>query len=204
MNKVKIAVLSLLLVTPAAFADEVTINWTGNIFDYAATPDSNAPQSLGSDFIKGKISFDTSLFTTPDAGNPSGIVSFSGNNLFSSTFHWDGGIFKIGTGPDQVLFDSSNNELELFAQDSYTDRSGDEHLKLFTFDLTGYGTKSVGGGVSFLNIDAGGGGFAGQAALDKVHIKSMAAPEIDPGSGLTALSFLAGCLAVIRGRRRPS
>lgn len=204
MTKARIAVLSLLLATPAAFAEQVTINWSGDIFDYAATPDSHAPQTLNNDDIWGKISFDTSLFPTADLGNPPGVTSYSGTNLFQSSFHWEGGLFKTGSQSDFVLYDAGSNELELTAQDTYTDRHGVDHLKIFTFDLMGYGTSAVSGGGNFFNVTGDDSGYAGQYSLDKVRVKTTAAPEIDPGSGLTALSFLAGCLAVIRGRRRPA
>ncbi len=202
MTKATIAALSLLLATPAAFAEQVSINWSGDIYDYAATPDSHAPQTLDNNDIWGKISFDTSLFPAADLGNPPGVTSYSGSDLFQSSFHWDGGLSKAGSGSDLVLYDSGANELELTAQDTYTDRHGTSHTSIFTFDLLGYGTSSVGGGGTFINVTDAGSGYAGQYSLDKVRIKATAAPEIDPGSGLTALSFLAGCLAVIRGRRR--
>jgi hypothetical protein len=202
MTKARIAVLSLLLATPAAFAEQVTINWSGDIFDYAATPDSHAPQSLSNDDIWGKITFDTSLFPPADLGNPPGVSSYSGTDLFQSSFHWQGGLFKTGLQSDLVLYDAGANEFQLTAQDTYTDRHGASHTSIFTFDLLGYGTSSVGGGGNFINFTDSGTGYAGQYSLDKVRVKTTAAPEIDPGSGLTALSFLAGCLAVIRGRRR--
>lgn len=188
MTKATIAVLSLLLATPAAFAEQVTINWSGDISDYAATPDSHGPQSLTNDDIWGKISFDTSLFPTADLGNPPGVTSYTGSDLFQSSFRWQGGLFKAGSGSDFVLYDSSANELELTAQDTYTDRHGANHTSIFTFDLLGYGTGSVTGGGTFINVTDAGSGYAGQYALDKVRVKTTAAPEIDPGSGLTALS----------------
>ena len=207
MTKTTMAVLSLLLVAPAAFGENVSIGWSGDIVDYASTPGSGAPLVLDNEDLQGYVTFNTSLLPGPDSGVSPPLLSFSGSDLFHSTIQWDGGTFRSGfshTGVDSenILFNTVTDELTLSDDNTWTDSGGNTHDAQFTLDLTGYGKNASGSG-SFLNVSSDA-GYAADFQVEHVHVKTVGAPEIDPGSALSALTLLAGCLTVIRGRRRPA
>src|SRR5260370_42257737 len=85
----RMTAFALLLLPAFANADTISIDWTGQIVSYGATPDSGFPQGpLSTSAISGNLTYDTSLLPAPDAGNPPGVFSFSGGGLIQSTAPW--------------------------------------------------------------------------------------------------------------------
>jgi hypothetical protein len=227
MKKAKLSYLALLLAPAATFAATVSIDWTGKIDPYAATAGSGYPQSLSDISVSGVFSFNTDLLPTPDAGNPPGVVSFGGSGYLQSNVHWAGGLFQSeptgSSGSNSLYIDTVQNRCTITDSGTYVDALGSPHLPLVSLNLTGLDQLATSFGAGSPGSTAGsvsGSGIFGDSTLDTMEgfvaaftedsiavtvspgSNPVAAPEIEPACGISALTLLAGVLAVIRGRRR--
>jgi hypothetical protein len=206
---------ALLLLPALASATPVSIDWTGQIFNYVATPDSGFPQApLSTNAISGNITYDTSLLPAPDAGNPPGVFSFTGDDFIHSTVQWAGGVFQPdipgSTASDSLLIDSLQGEVTILDSGTYVDPLGNVHTALVSFDMLGLpdaftstlgadpgtpanGTAFVSGGGVFTDLTQG---LIAPYQLDNA---TVSVPE--PGTLSLWAAALLGLVVMRRPRR---
>jgi hypothetical protein len=128
-------------------------------------------------------------------------------------------VFQTGqdgdVSADSLFIDTIHGQLSLTGSGAYLDAMGDSHSTLFIFGITGlpdaltasFGLGSGGGltssgGGNLLDINARTqGGYVAAYQIERLSVSTMAAPEMDATGTASALTLLAGCLAVARGRR---
>jgi hypothetical protein len=107
-----------------------------------------------------------------------------------------GALVSVG-GDTEVEFNyssSSHPGIASFSYDGIKYQSSDTGSALANGDTNDFMFNSAGAFVGWVN-------GSGQLATNLTGSGWMSAPEMDPASGLTALTLLAGSLAVVRGRR---
>jgi hypothetical protein len=219
--KKKIIALALLVFPLTASAVPITINWSGEITDYHATPGSGFPAPpLASTLISGTISYNTDFLPAPDPGSNSEFLGFTGGDFITSSIQWAGGVFNPnlpgGIGADVLQITNSVVDSYIL-MDSSSVIDVDGRLAFLQFaifgvpDLFGSATASadsVPGGVfqtgsnAFLNLSLlGGEGFDGTYTVTNVRTGVVNVPEPEMW-----VLVLAGLLALVvcRGRRAGS
>ena len=217
MKTTKLPLLFALLLTPAlTLANTVAIDWSGQISAYDSAG-SGFPQSPLSDTnVSAVINLNLDLLPTPDAGNPTGVVSFTGTDFLQSRVQWAGGTFQpdaSGFGSDSLYLDLLGGQCTITDSGVYFDDQGVGHFTLVSISLMGLLNFTPGQGPSFggdvsatgafgdLNAD-GSQGFIGEVRLDSVKVTTVAVPEPDAAS-LGVGMLLAIMVVWIRGRRQP-
>jgi hypothetical protein len=212
----KIIAIALLICPATVWAVPITINWSGEITEYHATPGSPVEPPLSSNAISGSITYDTDLLPTPDAGSTSEFLSFSGGDFISSSVQWAGGTFNPNL-PGGLGFDTlqiTNGLVDSFLvvdSSSVFDVGG--RIALLQFNLIGLPNlfsgniataDSVPNGAfmdglsSFLDLNLiEGSGFDATYSIRNVNAQVASVPE--PGM----LSLLAiGLLTIALSRRK--
>jgi hypothetical protein len=216
MTRTKMLLLTLLLAPAAAFAETVAVDWSGQIDAYAAAPGSSYPQTLSDTSLSGVFTFNTNLLPPPDAGNPAGVVSFTGSGFVQSTVQWSGGTFTPeppgSTGSSSLYIDTNADECTIQDSSTYMDALGIPHQAVLSLDVsgliaataTGSSFGTVGSGYFWdLTTPADGsapGGFEAFFTTDSVSVK-VGVPGPDTAS-LSVGMLLAVMVALIRGRRK--
>jgi hypothetical protein len=222
MTRTKIVLLTLLLAPAAASAATVEVDFSGQLDAYAVTPGSSYPQTLTDTSVSGVFTFNTSLLPTPDAGNPPGVVSFSGSNFLQSSVQWSGATLSPeapGSAGSNTLYIDTNAGLCTIQDDStYMDALGIPHQAEIALNFSGLSVARLlapGSGGS-LGVTSGSGDFfdltsptdgslpSGVEALfipDSVSVKVVGVPGPDSAS-LGVGMLLAAMVAMIRVRRR--
>jgi hypothetical protein len=214
MTKTKMLFLTLLLAPAASFAATVTVDWSGQIDAYGAAG-SVYPQTLSDTSISGVFTFDTNLLPPPDAGNPAGVVSFTGSGFLQSSVQWSGGPFAaepFGNAGSNSLYIDTTQDLCLIQDSStYMDGMGTMHQALLSLNVTGLlaassagsagGTSGSGffGDVTVPSDDSEPEGFQALFTTDSVTVQPVSVPEPDTAS-LSVGMLLVIMVALIRGR----
>lgn len=217
MKTTKLPLLFALLLAPAlTLANTVAIDWSGQIAAYGSAG-SGFPQSPLSDTnVSAVINLNLDLLPTPDAGNPTGVVSFTGTDFLQSSVQWAGGTFQPdapGAGSDSLYLDLLGGQCTITDSGAYLDDQGVGHLALVSISLMGLLNFTPGHGPSFggdasgvasfgdSNAD-GSQGFIGEVQLDRVKVTTVAVPEPDTAS-LGVGMLLALIVVWIRVGRQP-
>jgi hypothetical protein len=222
MKKTQLPLLFALLLAPAlTLANTVAIDWSGQIAGYDSAG-SGFPQSPLSDTnVSGVINLNLDLLPTPDPGNPTGVLSFTGTDFLRSSVQWVGGNFQPDASiaeSDSLYLDLPGGQCTITDSAIYLDGLGAAHLALVSITVMGLENFTPGQGPSFGGDVSGTGGFADSTAdgsqgffsavqLDSVRVTTSGpgpepVPEPDAGSlGLGML--LAIIVARIRVRRQP-
>lgn len=221
MTRTKMLLLTLLLAPAASFAATVQVDWSGQLDAYAVTPGSSYPQTLTDTNVSGVFTFNTSLLPPPDAGNPPGVVSFSGSGFLQSSVQWSGATLSPeapGSMNSNLLFVDTNAGQSMIQDSStYVDALGIPHESTIELGFSGLSVASLlspGHGGS-LGVTGGSGEFfdltsptdgslpSGVEALfipDSVSVKVVGVPEPDSAS-LSVGMLLAVMVVLIRQRR---
>ena len=214
MTKAKMSFLALLLVPAATFAKTVDVDWTGQIAAYEANG-SAYPQTLSDTSVSGVFTINTGLLPAPDAGNPLGVLSFTGSGFLQSSVHWSGGPFAAepfgSTGSNSLSLDINQNLCTIQDSSTYVDALGTTHqavLSLSVMGLLGFVSSGSAGGTSgsgfFADVTVPGDeGFVAAFSTDSVTVKTVGVPEPDTLSLSVAMLLVVG-VALIRGRRKAS
>jgi hypothetical protein len=217
MKITKLPLLALLLAPALTFADTVSINWTGQIDEYAV---QGIPQSLSDTSVSGVITVNTNLLPAADQ-NPPGIVSFGGSGYLQSSVQWAGGLFQPepagSSGSNSLALDTTANSVCLITDSStYFDAGGTFYAPSLSFMFNGldqlgtslglgsFGSAFSGGGQFSDVIDDTSGeyNFVASFTVDQVSVSSVPVPVPEPNSALSALTLLAGVLATVICTRR--
>jgi hypothetical protein len=217
MKTTKLPLLFTLLLAPAlTLANTVAIDWSGQITVYDSAG-SGFPQSPLSDTnVSAVINLNLDLLPTPDAGNPTGVVSFTGTDFLQSSVQWAGGTFQpdaSGAGSDSLYLDFLGGQCTLTDSGAYLDDQGVGHLALVSISLMGllnftpdhgpgFGGDVTGTGVFGDSAADGSRGFISSVELDGIKVTTVAVPEPDAAS-LGIGMLLAIMVARIRLRRQP-
>ena len=219
MTKIKMSFLALLLAPAVTFATTVTVDWSGQIDAYGAVG-SVYPQTLSDTSISGVFTFDTNLLPPPDAGNPPGVVSFTGSGFLQSSVQWSGGPFAAeppgSSGSNSLYIDTTQNPDLVSIQDgsTYIDAVGTLHEALLNLNITGLlaanspGSTSAISGNGFFedvtvpsdNSDPQGFQAVYEADSISVHVQPVSVPEPDTAS--LSVGMLLAVMVAWRGRRR--
>jgi hypothetical protein len=220
MTKTKMVFLALLLAPAITFAQTVTVDWSGQIDYYCAAPGSVCPQTLSDPSVSGVLTFNTSLLPPPDAGNPAGVVSFTGSGFLQSSVQWSGGPFAAepfgSTGSNSLYIDTTQDLCTVQDSSTYIDALGTTHQALLTLSVTGLFAASTSGSAG----DISGSGFFGdvtapsdpsataegfQAVFETESVSVNAQPVAVPEPDIASLSvgmLLPIMVALMRGRRK--
>ncbi len=217
MKTTKLPLLFALLLAPAlTLANTVAIDWSGQVAAYDSAG-SGFPQSPLSDTnVSAVINLNLDLLPTPDAGNPTGVVSFTGTDFLHSSVQWAGGTFQpdaSGAGSDSLYLDLPGGQCTITDSGTYLDDQGLGHLAVVSISLMGLldftprQGPSFGGDVSGVGVFGdsnadGSQGFFSEVQLDRVKVTTVAVPEPDAAS-LGVGMLLALVVVWIRVRRQP-
>lgn len=211
MTKTKMSLLALLLVPAATFATTVDVDWTGQIAAYEANG-SAYPQTLSDTSVSGVFTINTNLLPAPDAGNPLGVLSFTGSGFVQSSVHWSGGPFAAepfgSTGSNSLSLDINQNVCTIQDSSTYLDALGTTHQAVLSLSVMGLLGFASPGGTSgsgfFADVTVPGDeGFVAAFSTDSVSVKTVDVPEPDTLSLSVAMLLVVG-VALIRGRRKAS
>lgn len=214
MTRTKMLLLTLLLAPAAASAATVVVDWSGQIDAYAAAPGSSYPQTLSDTSISGAFTFNTNLLPPPDAGNPAGVVSFTGSGFMQSTVQWSGGTFTPeppgSSGSSSLYIDTNADECTIQDSSTYMDALGIPHQAMLNLDVsgliaataTGFSVGTVGSGYFWdLTTPSDGSAPGGFEAFFTTDSVTVGVPGPDTAS-LSVGMLLAVMVAFMRGRRK--
>jgi hypothetical protein len=215
MKTTRLPLLCALLLSPAlALANTVSIQWTGQIDGYGSVGSGLPPAPLSDPNISGVINLNLNLLLTPDAGNPFGVISFTGSDFLQSSIQWAGGLFQPtppgATGSDSLYVDWLQGLCNITDQSVYVDSQGVAHEAVLSLNLVGPVQFTPGQGASFGNDVVGSGsfgdtsadgGFLGQFEVDRATTSRVSVPGPDMAS-LAASMLLAVSVLLLRTQRK--
>jgi hypothetical protein len=207
----------LLLAAPViSSAQMLAVDWTGQIDSYTSTLSPVGPQFPPAPLSDTKVSgeFDINLTQLPTPAVSPGLVDFykfdvTGIGYMTSSVQWQGGTFTPvkpgGFKTDDITLTPGQCKIS-DSVDYITQPGIFQTVSGVSLDLnfpSGLGSSDVSGSGNFF-YQSFFSSFSADFTVNDVSVKVMptAAPEIDPGTATTAVTFLAAALAVIRGRRR--
>jgi hypothetical protein len=218
MTRTKILLLAVLLAPAAAFAETVAVDWSGQIYAYAASPGSVYAPTLSDTSVSGVFTFDTNLLPLPDAGNPAGVLSFTGSGFMQSSVQWSGGPFAAdpsgSTGSNNLFIDTNADQVIIQDSSSYMDGLGTPHQALLSLTVNGLLAATSSGGTlgtlgygDFYDLTAPAdgsapGGVEAFFTTDSVTVQAVAVPEPDTASLSVGMLLAVMMVALIRRRRK--